>query len=46
VWVAVIYFSSRTTLREIARLRAEAAKVAAAKITASKLADPTNHPVP
>ena len=46
VWIAVIYFSTRTTLREIARLRAEAAKTAAAKVAASKLADPTNHPVP
>lgn len=41
LWVAVIYFSARTTLREIARIRAEAAKAAA-----SKVADPTNHPVP
>jgi uncharacterized protein (DUF2062 family) len=41
LWVVAIYFSSRTTLREIARIRAEAAKAAA-----SKVADPTNHPVP
>lgn len=41
LWVVVIYYSSRTTLREIARIRAEAAKAAA-----SKVADPTNHPVP
>jgi uncharacterized protein (DUF2062 family) len=41
LWIAVIYFSSRTTLREIARIRAETAKTAA-----SKVVDPTNHPVP
>jgi uncharacterized protein (DUF2062 family) len=41
LWIVAIYFTSRTTLREIARIRAEAAKAAA-----SKVADPTNHPVP
>ncbi|MEO6568706.1 MAG: DUF2062 domain-containing protein [Opitutaceae bacterium] len=41
LWIVVIYYTSRTTLREIARIRAEAAKAAA-----SKLSDPTNHPVP
>jgi uncharacterized protein (DUF2062 family) len=40
-WIAIIYFSSRATLREIARIRAEAAKAAA-----SKADDPANHPVP
>jgi hypothetical protein len=42
LWITLIYFTSRTTLREIARVRAEAA----AKLAASKLSDPTNHPVP
>jgi uncharacterized protein (DUF2062 family) len=42
IWIAMIYYSSRTLLREIARVRAQAA----AKLAASKLADPTNHPVP
>lgn len=41
-WVAIVYYTSRTTLREVARVRAESA----AKAAASKLADPTNHPVP
>jgi uncharacterized protein (DUF2062 family) len=41
-WIALTYYSSRTVLREVARVRAEAL----AKATASKLADPTNHPVP
>lgn len=42
IWIAVIYYTSRTTLREVARVRVEAA----AKAAAEKLADPTNHPVP
>jgi uncharacterized protein (DUF2062 family) len=41
LWIIVIYYSARTTLREIARIRAEAAKAAAAKVT-----DPGTHPVP
>ena len=40
-WITVIYYSLRTTLREVVRVRAEAAKTAAAKP-----ADPTDHPVP
>jgi uncharacterized protein (DUF2062 family) len=42
IWSVIIYYSIRTTLREVARVRAEAA----AKAVAAKLADPTNHPVP
>ena len=46
LWITVIYYTSRTTLREVARVRAEVAAKALAKVTASKPADPTNHPVP
>jgi uncharacterized protein (DUF2062 family) len=42
IWVTVMYYTSRTTLREVARLRAEAA----AKALASQANDPKNHPVP
>jgi uncharacterized protein (DUF2062 family) len=45
VWITVIYFSARTTLREIARVRAESAARAAA-LVAPKVADATDHPVP
>jgi uncharacterized protein (DUF2062 family) len=45
IWITVIYFTSRTTLREIARVRAEAAARAAA-VAAAKLLDPTDHPIP
>lgn len=46
IWIATVYYSMRTTLREVARVREEAARAAALKVAASKLADPTNHPVP
>ncbi len=45
VWIAVMYFTARTTLREIARVRAEAAARAAA-LVAPKVTDTTDHPVP
>ena len=41
-WIFLIYHIARITLREFARVRAEAA----AKLLASKPLDPTNHPVP
>ena len=46
LWIALIYYSARTTLREIARVRAEAAARAALAATAPKLIDPADHPVP
>ena len=46
VWIVLIYYTSRTTLREIARIRAEAAAKAAAVKVSEKVSDPTNHPVP
>lgn len=40
-WIVAVYFSARTTLREIARMRSEGSKS-----PASATDDPTNHPVP
>ena len=42
IWIAVVYFISRTTLREVARVRAEAT----ARAAACKVVDPEDHPVP
>lgn len=41
-WIALVYYTSRTTLREMARVRA----LAAAKLAAPKVVDPTDHPIP
>ena len=46
LWITVIYYSARTTLREITRVRAEAAAKAALAATAPKVIDVTDHPVP
>lgn len=40
-WIVLMYFISRTTLREMARVRA----LAAAKL-AAKVIDPSDHPIP
>ena len=45
LWIAVIYYSARTTLREIIRVRLETAARAAASV-APKVIDPRDHPVP
>lgn len=45
VWTTLVYFSARSTLREIARVRAETAARAAA-LAAPKVVDPRDHPVP
>lgn len=45
LWIAVIYYSARTTLREIVRVRLETAARAAAA-SAPKVVDPRDHPVP
>ncbi len=42
LWIALIYYTARTTLREVARARDESA----AKAAAAKQADAANHPVP
>jgi uncharacterized protein (DUF2062 family) len=49
LWITIIYYSARTTLREIVRVRTEAAAkavIAAAAAGAVKNTDPSDHPVP
>lgn len=41
-WIALVYYTTRTTLREMARVRA----LAAAKLVATKVVDPDDHPIP
>jgi uncharacterized protein (DUF2062 family) len=41
-WIVLIYFTARTTLREMARVRV----LAAAKLAAPKVIDPNDHPIP
>ncbi len=41
-WIALIYYTSRTTLREMARVRA----LTLAKMVAPIVVDPTDHPIP